>query len=75
MTDPTAALIAAATAALQSVQEVDLEYDLHAAFTTLTITCRGPGQFNIQIESAAEVDQLRLLTALQALQERNDDNG
>lgn len=67
MTDRTDTLIAVASAVVTAVKAVDLDYDLVTAMQSLTVTCCGSGQFNIQIESDAKIDQPRLEATIRQL--------
>lgn len=47
----TDALAELAKRVIETVESVDLEHDLSESLDSLVITCGGPGQFNIQIQT------------------------
>lgn len=51
MSSATETLKELAVQVMNAVQSVDLEHDVAAALDNLVITCHGPGQFNIQIQT------------------------
>lgn len=73
LTDPTAALIDLATKVMSAAKSSDMDYDLSEVLGSLTLTCQGPGRFHIRIDSPVEIEQLRLLTAIDSIQEPTDE--
>ena len=46
-----------------AVESVDLEHDLSEVLDNLTVTCNGPGKFNIQIQTQDDTVQPAALHA------------
>ena len=65
--DPTAVLITVAQAIVNAVTNADMEVDIGAVVRSITVRCNGTGDFEVEIDTEAVVDQPQLDAAIEQM--------